>query len=397
MAVTNMQFAIHGSVQPGFELVQEEFVRNFTERGDLGAACTIYHRGQKVVDLWGGVRDQRTRDPWEEDTLVLVFSTTKGLAGLTMALARSRGLFDYEQPVARYWPEFAQQGKEEITIRQLLAHEAGLCVIDEPLNVQILANHDALAAILARQKPAWQPGTRHGYHAFSLGWYESEIIRRTDPKKRTLGQFFRDELAKPLGLEFYIGVPSSVPDERIATVTEPGLPQKLLGMPLGMMLSVFVPGSLALRTANPRMRSNLVLNSPAYRAIEMPSANGIGTARSIARAYSCFATGGQELHIDEETLQELAAPAVPPTQGLRDLVLHTDIAYALGFLKPWPGYQFGSTLASYGGPGSGGSLGFADPVEQVGYAYVTNKQWSGMWGDPREKALQDAFYRCLSA
>jgi len=387
---------IHGMVAPGFEVVQDEFVRNFTERGELGAACAIYYQGQKVVDLWGGYRDEQTQAPWEEDTLVIVFSSTKGVAGLTMAVAHAQGLFDYDAPVARYWPEFAQAGKERITIRQLLAHQAGLCVIDEPLNSDILADPDALAAILARQKPAWQPGTRHGYHAFSLGWYESEIIRRTDAQRRTLGQFFQSELAKPLGLEFYIGVPEGMPEERIATVTEPGPLQKLVGMPRGMMLSALRPGSLTLRVANPRVRSNLVFNRLPYRAVEMPSVNGIGQARSIAKAYSVFATGGKELNITARTLAALQAPAVPPSVGgWRDVILHMDIAYALGFLKPFSGYHFGSSDAAFGAPGSGGSFGFADPDAQVGYAYVMNKQGTGILDDPREKVVRDAFYQCL--
>jgi CubicO group peptidase (beta-lactamase class C family) len=237
---------LHGDVAPGFEAVHTTFARNFTERGELGSACTMYYRGEKVVDLWGGYRDLHKTLPWQEDTLVLVFSSTKGLAGLTMALAHSRGLFEYDAPIASYWPEFAQNGKGQITVRQLLAHEAGLSSIDEPLPPAVLAHPDVLATILARATPAWEPGTRHGYHAFTLGWYESEIIRRTDPQHRTLGQFFHDELARPLGLEFYIGVPQDVDVERIALMTEPPILQKLLGMPRGMMLGALTPGSLTL-------------------------------------------------------------------------------------------------------------------------------------------------------
>src|SRR5258708_5301830 len=268
---TETRVPIHGMVAPGFEAVQAEFARNFTERGELGAACAIYREGQ-------------TQARWEEDTMVIVYSSTKGIAGLTMAVAQSRGLFDYDAPVATYWPEFAQADKVRITIRQLLAHEAGLCVIDKPLTVKTLADHDALAAILASQKPPSLPETHHGYHPFSLGWYESEIIRRTDPQHRTLGQFFHDELAKPLGLEFYIGVPESVPAERIATVTEPSIIRKLLGMPFGMMLGALVPWSLTLRTANPRFRSNLVLNTPSYCSGEVQSAGCLGHACHIAKA-----------------------------------------------------------------------------------------------------------------
>ncbi|HLI70135.1 MAG TPA: serine hydrolase domain-containing protein [Ktedonobacteraceae bacterium] len=387
---------LHGFVAPGFEPVQVEFARNFAERGELGAACTIYLKGEKVVDLWGGYRDIQKQKPWEENTLVLVFSSSKGLSALACAVAHSRGYFSYDAPVAQYWPEFAQNGKEHITIRQLLAHEAGLAVIEEPLTLDILAHPDELAKILARQRPLWEPGTRHGYHAFSLGWYESELIRRTDPHKRTLGRFFHDELAVPLGLEFYIGLPPDIPDERIATVTEPGIISKLLGMPKGMMLSALNPHSLVVRTANPRIRSNLILNTPPFRAVEIPSAGGIGQASSIAHAYSVFATEGKELGLTERTLAELRAPATPPREGWRDVILARDMAYALGFLKPFSGYHFGSSPAAYGGPGSGGSFGFADPDAQVGYAYVMNHQGIRVLDEPREKILRDTFYKCLA-
>ncbi len=313
-----------------------------------------------------------------------------------MAVAHSQGLFDYDARVVTYWPEFAQHGKQYVTLRQLLAHEAGLCAIDEPLDSTILADPDALAAILARQKPAWEPGTRHGYHAFSLGWYESEIIRRTDPRHRTLGHFFQDEIAKPLGLEFYIGLPKHIPEKRLATLTEPPPAQKLLGMPTGMMLSALLPGSLTRRIANPRIRSNLVLNQLPYRAVEMPSVNGIGQVRSMARAYSSLATGGQELGLQPKTLLALQAPATPSSKsGWRDVILHMDIAFSLGFLKPFPGYRFGKSFAAFGAPGSGGSFAFADPEAGVGYAYAPNTQRPYILDDPLELALRNAFYRCL--
>jgi CubicO group peptidase (beta-lactamase class C family) len=198
---------IHGSVEPGFEAVEKEFHRNFAKRGELGAACAIYHRGKKVVDLWGGYRDAKTRAPWEQDMLVSVMSTTKGLAAMAVALAHSRELLDYDEKVAAYWPEFGQNGKEEITVRQLLAHQAGVCAIDEPIDLKAITDHERLATILARQKPAWEPGTKQGYHMWNLGWYESELVRRVDPKHRSIGQFFQDEIATPLGLEFYLRMP----------------------------------------------------------------------------------------------------------------------------------------------------------------------------------------------
>ncbi len=175
--------AISGFVKPEFEAVREAFVENFERRNELGAACCVYHQGEKVADLWGGIRDKATVEPWEENTKVLVSSATKGLAGLAMALAHSRGLFDYDERVSKYWPEFAQQSKDKITIRQLLAHQAGLFALDKRVDTRVESDLDRLAVILARQKPSWEPGTRQAYHAITLGFYESELLRRADPKQ----------------------------------------------------------------------------------------------------------------------------------------------------------------------------------------------------------------------
>ena len=169
-------------------------------------------RGEKVVDLWGGIRNKQTGEPWERDTMVLVYSATKGLAAMTLAIAHSRGWLDYEERVARYWPEFAQHGKERITVRQLLAHQAGLFAFDEPVDRSVVADLDRLAVVLARQKPAWEPGTRQAYHAITLGFYEGELLRRVDPRHRSLGQFFQDEIATPLGEDVYIRLPGGDPE-----------------------------------------------------------------------------------------------------------------------------------------------------------------------------------------
>ena len=212
--------------------MREAFIENFTRRGELGGACCIYQDGEKVVDLWGGVRDRASGEPWRADTMVLVHSTTKGLSAMVMALAHSRGWLDYDERVCTYWPEFAQNGKERITVRQLLAHQAGLFAFDEKVDRDVVADLDRLAEIMARQRPVWEPGERQAYHAISLGFYESELIRRVDPRHRSLGRFFDEEIATPLGLDFYIGVPESIPDERLAPLEPPSLWKRLTAMPL---------------------------------------------------------------------------------------------------------------------------------------------------------------------
>jgi len=381
---------IAGFVKPGFEAVHEAFAANWTQRGEVGAALCIYLDGEPVVDLWGGIRNRATGEPWEEDTMVLVFSSSKGMCGLAMALLHSRGLLEYEERVAAYWPEFAQQGKQRITVRQLLSHQAGLYTLDTAVGRDMIANPEALAEVLARQRPAWEPGTYQAYHAVTLGFYESELLRRVDPQHRSLGQFFHEEIALPLGIDFYIGLPESIPNSRLAAIT-----QHLTDLPkldLQSMRQVLA----ALNPRSPLRRSLLGNSSPAtlfdreriyVRGIEVPAGNGVGTARALARAYSTFAMGGRELGVRQDTLQALMAPAVPAFRGFRDRVVLTEWELSLGFQKPNATIPFGRPGA-FGAPGWGGSFAFADPERQLGFAYVMNRMNAGQGRDPREESLR---------
>ena len=392
---------IEGFVAPEFHDVRREFERNFTARGEQGAACAIYHRGRKVVDLWGGHRCALNSLPWTERTLSLAFSVSKGMAAAAMAVAHSRGLFDLDEPVAHYWPEFHQRGKGHITVRQLLAHQSGLIAIDQPMTVQELGDHSALAEILARQKPAWPAGMRHGYHTLTLGWYQSELIRRVDPQRRSLGAFFHDEVAAPLQAEFYIGLPKHIDEQRLARTKgfhRLSLLWHLGELPIGMVLSGIWPRSFVARSVNAlRLQNPADIGNPGLRDVEIPSANGIGEARAIARIYGSLATGGRELGITPRTWRELTAPATPPQLGVRDAILKMDTQYGFGFSRPSRAMQFGSGPSAFGCPGAGGSFGMADPEEQLGFAYVTNKMGYRIFDDVREKAVRDACYQCLRA
>jgi CubicO group peptidase (beta-lactamase class C family) len=379
---------IEGHVSPGFEPVRDAFAANFAHRHELGGACCIYHRGEKVVDLWGGLRNEATGEPWEEDTMVLVYSTTKGLAAMTLALAHSRGWLDYDERVAAYWPEFAQHGKGAITVRTLLAHQAGLFAFDEQGDRDLVADLDRLAAVLARQEPAWEPGTRQAYHAITLGYYEGELLRRIDPRHRSLGTFFQDEIAGPLGLDFYIRLPGSIPDARLATLSRPGPMAMLLAFPIGLTIAAFNPHSNITRALVGSMLAHDEARIYA-RNLEIPSGGGVGTARGIARAYSEFATGGATLRLAPATLAALAADAVPPAHGFHDEALRGEVQFSLGFMKSCPNWRFGSD-GSYGAPGTGGSLGYADPKAGVGYGYVTSRVGTALTGDPRDVALREA-------
>ena len=386
-----------GHVSRGFEAVTLAFADNFARRHELGGACCAYVHGEKVVDLWGGIRNKETGEPWERDTMVLVYSASKGLSAMTLAIAHSRGWLDYEERVATYWPEFAQQGKEKVTVRQLLAHQAGLFAFDEPVDRSVVADLDRLAVVLARQKPAWEPGTRQAYHAITLGFYESELLRRVDPRHRSLGQFFQDEIATPLGEDVYIRLPESIPNARLATLATPSQIDILMGFrPLRLMLVGINPRSNIYRAlvTNPGFAIAHDERRVYARNLEVPSGGAVGTARAIAHAYSVFASGGRELGLRQETLDLLAAPALPPTRGFHDECLKGEVQFSLGFMKPCANWKFGSPR-SFGSPGSGGSLGFADPDMGIGYAYVTSQMGTRFTGDLRDLALRDALYSTM--
>lgn len=326
----------------------------------------------------------------------MVFSTSKGMSGLAVALAQSRGLLDYDEHVSRYWPEFAQQGKEKITVRQLLSHQAGLFAVNFRLTKEILSDFDRLATVLAQEKPAWEPGSRQAYHAVTLGFYESELIRRVDPQQRSVGQFFQDEIATPLGLDFYLRLPDNIPDSKLATLKMASPTTMMFSLPFALALSMMNPRSVFRRAFGPigDMRQFIPDGKHPYpRNLEIPSGTGVGTARALALAYSTFATGGKELGIREETLEQLMAAAIPPSHGFHDECLKIDCMLSLGFLKPKGANLFGDP-SSFGTPGSGGSFGFADPKNKIGYAYVLNRMGPGLH-DPRDVVLRTAMYKSI--
>jgi len=397
----NDRFPIAGSVAPEFDLVREEFLRNFRQRGEQGAACAVFHRGMKVVDLWGGYQCHESKTPWNDQTMSVAFSVTKGMAAAAMAVAHSQGLFDLDQPIAEYWPEFSRHGKDRITVRQLLAHQAGLITVEPSLNSEILADHDQMADILADQKPQWPVGTRHGYHTLTLGWFQNELIRRTDPQRRSLGQFFNDEIAKPLGVDFYIGLPTDVPEERLSKVRgyhRVAVLGHLNQLPPMMVLSGIWPRSLVAKSIR-----TLPISNPAhiatrkYRHVEIPSANGIGQASAIAKIYDVLSRGGSELGLDKATWDELVAPPIVPLGGPRDAILKIDTYYGFGFSRPSRGFPFGTDYSAFGCPGAGGSFGMADPAHELGFAYLTNTMSFRIFDDPRERAIRQACYRCLES
>lgn len=389
---------IGGDVDEGYGKVADAFRRNLSSGREIGAAVAAYRDGRKVVDLWGGYRDASTRSPWRGDTLVNVFSTTKGVASLAVAVAASRGLLDYDTRVAEYWPDFAQAGKAGITVRQLLSHQAGLVAIDPPLTISEIADPEVMSARIAKQAPAWPPGTRHGYHAVTLGWYESALIRQVDPQRRTVGQFLADEIAAPLDLDLFIGVPASVDRERIArleALSRLDLLFHMNTMPPMFALAMMNKASLVARAfvLAQGVVDAAALNRDEFRVVEMPAVNGTTTARAVAKLYGAAATGAAELGLSRAVRDALEAPAAAPTRGVRDRIMHTDVSYSLGFGKPTSTFVFGSSDKAFGWPGAGGSFGFADPDTGTGYGYVMNKMGFHLFSDPRELALRQALFR----
>ena len=389
---------IEGEARKGFEQVRRAFIENFTERNELGGACCIYQDGEKVVDLWGGVTSSSHREAWQPNTMAILHSTTKGLAAMVMALAHSRGWLDYDARVATYWPEFAQHDKRDITVRQLLAHQAGLFSFGEHVDREVIADVDRLAAIMARQCPEWPAGARQAYHAISLGFYENELIRRVDPAHRTLGQVFDMEIARPLELDAFIRVPRSLPSSRLAPLEPPSLWERLTAMPLSFMLSSLDRRSVLYRSliANPGTQFYLDAEQVIVRELEVPSGGGVASAQALAKSYGVFATGGHALGLRAETFEALKAEAVPSQHGFYDECFRGPARFALGFMKPNESFSFGHR-AAFGAPGAGGSMAYADPELRLGYGYVTSRMGMRLQGDPRDVALRNAIPGLISS
>lgn len=376
---------IRGECDPRFERVRAAFAANFAERGEVGASLCVIVVGETVVDLWGGHADEARTRPWERGTIANVYSSTKGVAALAAAMLVDRGELDVEHPVADYWPGFGQAGKEAITVRQLLTHEAGLAGVDEELPDLAVLDWDYMVGAMERQAPLWRPGEGLGYHAVTYGWLVGEVIRRIAGK--TCGEFVRDEIAGPLGIDFFIGLPESE-DARTADMIPAAGDGPIVPAD---------PGSLAAKAlgfVNPRVAGTV--NSREWRAAELPAANGHGNGRALARIYAAMAQGG-ELDGTRLLSSDGVAAAAAHAVSADDLVLGFPVKRALGFIISLPGgrYEWGPNPNAYGHSGAGGSIGFADPDAEIGFGYVMNQMSAGLGADPRWAPMIDAVYASL--
>ena len=382
---------IDGHCEPRFTAVREQFFANFTERGDVGAAVCVYLDGVRVVDCWGGHADAARTRPFGPDTIVSVASTTKGMVALCAHMLAERGKLDLDAPVARYWPEFAAAGKQDIPVRWLLSHRAGLPAIRRALPAGALFDWTAMTAALAETAPWWTPGERHGYHAITYGHLVGEVIRRVDG--RSVGAFLRDEVTGPLRADFFIGVPEET-DGRAAEVLPPPPP----GEPTIWDTLLADPESVSGRTfLNPPRPLGLV-NTRAWRAAEIPGSNGHTSARGVARVYAALARGGELDGVRLLAPATIEGAIAEQSRG-RDAVLTLPTRFATGFMLAMPGgiFNCGPGRRTFGHPGHGGSIGFADPDARVGFGYVTNQYVTGTatHRDRRVPSLVDAVYAAL--
>lgn len=364
-----------------FPEVRAAFDENLASGEDVGASFCVTVEGETVVDLWGGYADEARTRPWRADTIVGVYSTTKTMTALTALLVADRGELDFAAPVARYWPEFAAGGKEDVTVAQLMSHSAGLCGWREPITRDDLYDWEKATALLAAQEPFWKPGTKSGYHGMTQGYLVGEVVRRITG--RSLGTVFREEIAAPLGADFHIGLPASE-DARVAELIPPAGPPPMSG-----------EGNSELQVnvaTNPEL-DVLVTRTRAWRAAEIPAAGGIGNARAVAEIHAILANGGTargRRFLSEAGCRRALEPQV---EGV-DLILGVPMRFGLGFaldrgLMPNPNTLFWG--------GYGGSLAIIDMDARTSIAYAMNKMSGTTTGDLRAFGLAMAFWAASSA
>jgi CubicO group peptidase (beta-lactamase class C family) len=385
---------IHGTCDARFQRVRDVFTEQLENPEEIGASVAVTLGGRTVVDLWGGHADAARTRPWNADTLVNLFSTTKGMAATCAHRLADQGKLDLDAPVAKYWPEFAQADKGAIPVRWLLDHSAGLVAVDKPLPSPAMFEWDTMCAALAEQAPWWEPGTAHGYHALTFGWLVGEVVRRVSGK--SVGAYFRDEIAGPLGADIHIGTPAEH-DARIAELVPGPLPKfdgsggddmitKILAAAKPYALKAFM---------NPLMPPD-AFNSRAWRGAEIPAANGHGSARGVARIYTALANGGGIDGVHVMSQQQIDRARTPQRSGPDLVIPLLPTKHSLGYQIGTDAEPIGPNPRAFGHSGAGGSLGFADPEAQVGFGYAMNRMEAGLFLiGPRATALMNAVFASL--
>ncbi|MER6104694.1 serine hydrolase domain-containing protein [Streptomyces sp. NPDC001832] len=385
---------VRGTVAAGFEPVRDAFVHNFEQRGERGAAVTVYRDGHKVVDLWAGTRDVDGVEPWAVDTVQIVRSAGKGIAAAVPLMLHQRGQVDLDAPVGTYWPEFKAAGKERVLVRHLLAHRAGIPALDSPLTPSKAADGISGPQAVAAQRPQWEPGTDHGYHAQTYSWLIGELVRRVTG--RTVGRWVAEEIARPLGLDFWFGLPADEAHRvgRIGPVepsADAGNGGALRMRPKRSVTEAYRDPESLTRRSFGAIDPLPDENDPSYRVAELPASNGIATARALARCYAAMIgpVDGHRLFAPATlTLARTEESAGP------DRVLVVNTRFGLGYMLHGPAAPL-LAPGSFGHPGRGGSLGFADPESGIALGYVTNGLQKGVTADTRAQALVRAVRSAL--
>jgi CubicO group peptidase (beta-lactamase class C family) len=375
---------VHGTVAEGFEPVRDAFVRNFAELGERGAAVAVYRDGRRVVDLWAGTRDVDGTAPWERGTAQVVRSATKGVAAAVLLLLHQRGQLDLDAPVGHYWPEFKARGKERVLVRHVLNHRAGLPVLDRPLTPEEALDPLRGPEAVASQSPAWEPGTDHGYHALTYGWLLDELVRRVTGQGA--GAWLAAQLTGPLGLDLWLGLPDAEAGRvgRAGRVEGPEPAGGLRTRPKRSVTAAYEDPASLTRRAFAAITPFPDQNDPAYRAAALPATNAIATADGLARFYATLigdTAGAARLFTPETVARARAEESAGP-----DRVLVVGTRFGLGYMLHSSASPF-LTPGSFGHPGRGGALGFADPDTGIAFGYVTNGFRKTVTADPRAQAL----------
>ncbi|MGV9451871.1 serine hydrolase domain-containing protein [Streptomyces sp. NPDC003635] len=384
---------VNGTVAEGFEPVREAFRRNFETLGDRGASVAVYRDGHRVVELWGGTRDVDGTAPWERGTAQIVRSATKGVAAAVLLLLHQRGELDLDAPVGRWWPEFKAAGKEHTLVRHVLAHRAGVPVLDRPLTPEQAADPVLGAEAVAAQAPAWEPGTAHGYHAQTYSWLTAELVRRVTG--RSIGEWTAEEIAGPVGADFWLGLPNAVAPRvgRVGKVEGPEAAGGLRTRPKRAVSDAYADPDSLTRRAFAAITPLPDENAPAYRAAVLPASNGIATADGLARVYASLigeVDGGRRLFTPETARLARGEQSAGP-----DRVLVVGTRFGLGYMLHGSASPLLSPT-SFGHPGRGGALGFADPDSGIAFGYVTNGFRKSVTADPRAQALVRAVGQALT-
>ena len=375
---------IHGFCDEQFKSVKEAFTQNFEEGLEVGSSFAATLNGKFVIDLWAGYRDAAQTKPWEKNTIVNVYSTTKVMTAICTLMCVDRGLLDLDAPVAKYWPEFAQGGKEKLPVRYLLSHTAGLSGFDKPISAETLYNWEKVVNILAAQKPWWEPGTKSGYHGLTFGHLLGELVRRVTG--RTIGKFFKEEVADPLEADFHIGLPEEL-DSRVGELIPP--PELDLSQ-----LGEVDPNSVAVKTLMSAPSNPEDTKTRAWRGAEIPAANGHGNARSVARITAAVACGGELDGVRLLSLDTIKKALEEQSYGT-DLVLMVPLRFGLGLGLQSKELPIGPNQRLLYWGGWGGSISIMDLDAKLSIAYVMNKMVSTLTGDPRSARPIEALYESL--